>query len=283
MTTGAESSRVLLGAQGLMTTLISWPRLDLARATLPAGEVHILAAMLDVGDATLDFCRALLSPEERERADRLHFPHHRARFIASHGLLRSVLATYGGTSSDGLRLDAGPHGKPTLEGLRFNLSHSGSMALVAVGGAIEVGVDVEAERRVEDLERIAARTFKPSEYAALMTLPPILRQHAFFLCWTRKEAYVKALGLGLAADLTSFEVSCTPGSPATLAIDGEPAGRWSIHHLAPAPGYVGAVIAAAAEVRVRAFQVDLADLVARPRDPRPPSDRPSRRAVPRLR
>jgi 4'-phosphopantetheinyl transferase len=148
-----------------------------------------------------------------------------------------------------MRFAYGPKGKPDLApgsavgGIRFNVAHAGGLALVAVTRGREVGVDLEQVRDV-DVEGIAERFFSAREVAALRRLPPAIRAEAFFRCWTRKEAYVKATGDGLSAGLEQFDVSLLPGDPAAmLAHRGDPSevGRWSLRDLAPAPGYVGAL------------------------------------------
>lgn len=127
--------------------------------------------------------------------------------------------------------------------LRFNVSRSGGLGLLAVVPGVEVGVDVERVRPFPELERVASRFFSPGEVGRLRRLPPSLRVDAFYRVWTRKEAFLKARGEGLTRPLASFEVSVEPGrAPRILRIDGpdEP-DRWILLHLAPAPGYVGAV------------------------------------------
>jgi 4'-phosphopantetheinyl transferase len=190
----------------------------------------------------------LLGAEERARAERFHFARDRDRYVASHGMLRSVLGRYAGQPGPALRFAAGPHGKPALalpagSDLRFNLSHSGDLALLAVARGREVGVDVEQVAERAWME-VARRFFSSREQSLLAELPDGARPEAFFRCWTRKEAYIKARGLGLHANLTAFDVSLAPGEPAALlrAAD-DPVGPegWQLVDLAPAPGYAGAL------------------------------------------
>jgi len=144
----------------------------------------------------------------------------------------------------------GPKGKPEVAGdssrrrLRFNVSHSHGLALYAVTYDLEIGVDVERIRLDLDSEKIPERFFSPREAAALRELPAEVRQEAFYTCWTRKEAHLKAIGKGITLRLDQFEVSLTPGEPAALlSIHGDPKGasHWSLKALDLGPGYAGAI------------------------------------------
>jgi 4'-phosphopantetheinyl transferase len=165
--------------------------------------------------------------------------------------VRVLLAGYVGIPAASLTFRIGPHGKPALDGsaacagLEFNLSHSGDLALCAVTRARAVGVDVEAIRPDFATSEVARRFFAPAEVAALEALPPGERVAGFFACWTRKEAYIKARGTGIALGLDRFEVSLAPGRPAALlATRDEPAAalRWRLVALAPGEGYAGALV-----------------------------------------
>lgn len=191
-----------------------------------------------------------LTKEELERADRFHFQRHRAHFIVARGLLRTILSRYLKIEPRRLRFRYGPKGKPELagdtsrRGLRFNISHSHGLALYAVTDDRQIGVDVERIRPDVTGEKIAERFFCPREAATLRELPAEVRQQAFYTCWTRKEAYLKAIGKGITLRLDQFEVSVTPGEPAVLlSINGDPkeASYWSLKELDPEPGYVGAL------------------------------------------
>jgi 4'-phosphopantetheinyl transferase len=191
----------------------------------------------------------VLSADERDRAARFHFDRDRRRFMAGRGLLRLILARYLDRPPGSLRLSYGPRGKPALAEsrgtppLRFNVSHAAGLALYAVGRDRELGVDVE--RIAPELEAgIAERFFSPREVAALARVPPDRRSESFFACWTRKEAYVKAKGDGLALGLDQFDVSLAPGEPAALLhVDGDPGEtvRWSLLALDPGTGYAAAL------------------------------------------
>lgn len=231
------------------TTTQEWP--------LEEAEVHVWRASLPVPPAELARYRDLLDPEERARTDRFRFPRHRDRFLAARATLRLILARYTMENPAGLRFEYGPHGKPSLAGeheLRFNMSHSGDLALYAVARAREVGVDLERHRDDVECDQIAHRFFSPAEVAALLALPAEVRRPAFFRCWSRKEAYIKALGTGLALPLDQFDVSLAPGEPARLLQTyhaPETADRWSMWELHPGAGYAGALVAEGQGLQVR--------------------------------
>jgi 4'-phosphopantetheinyl transferase len=200
---------------------------------------------------------AQLSEEERERAGRFVFPADQRRYGAAHGQLRQVLAAYLGGSPAQLAFHLGPQGKPRLAArseLSFNLSHSGDLGLLAVSFGREVGIDTEAIRPVPDLDGLVARCFSGSERSALASVPEELRLTVFFEAWTRKEAFLKALGDGLSRPLQSFDVSLLPGQPARLlSLDGDPAASraFALRALRPGSGFVGAVAVQGPEARLR--------------------------------
>lgn len=218
--------------------------------TLEKNEVHVWRASLKLPGPEVQALHHSLTKEELERADRFHFQRHRAHFIVARGLLRTILSRYLKIEPRRLRFRYGPKGKPELagdtsrRGLRFNISHSHGLALYAVTDDRQIGVDVERIRPDVTGEKIAERFFCPREAATLRELPAEVRQQAFYTCWTRKEAYLKAIGKGITLRLDQFEVSVTPGEPAVLlSINGDPkeASYWSLKELDPEPGYVGAL------------------------------------------
>jgi 4'-phosphopantetheinyl transferase len=229
---------------------------------LPDSHVHIWRASLDVAPALLETLCGTLAADERARAARFRFARDRARFIAGRGVLRAILARYLERAPGAITFRYGPSGKPALhdengsDDLRFNVSHAGGVALYAMTRGREIGVDIEATRTEIETERIAARFFSPREIATLRSLPPEQRHDAFFRCWTRKEAYVKARGAGITTALDAFDVSLAPDEPAAiLAIrEAGAAGHWSLHHLVPGPGAVGAVAVAGERVQVACWQ-----------------------------
>jgi 4'-phosphopantetheinyl transferase len=170
-----------------------------------------------------------LSWEERARANRFHFAIHREHFVVARGILRYLLSHYVEIPASRIRFTEGPHGKPELaEKPRygFNVTHSGGLAMYAVSDLREVGIDVEQHREMDDLAGIARRFFAPDEVDALEQLSPEDRQAAFFRCWSRKEAVVKAIGAGLSLPLDSFCVSLGE-QPDPLVQGRLPGGMWT--------------------------------------------------------
>lgn len=217
---------------------------------LAADEVRVWQASLTDSPgsaAQLGF----LSPAEVARADRFRHPRRRSAFLVARTMVRSVVAHELGADPRALRFAIGPHGKPSLEppnAVHFNLSHSGDVILVAVAGH-EVGVDVERIKPTIDHASIARRFFSSLENRQLASLPPPLRSAAFFAAWTRKEALVKAWGVGLSLPFDCFDVSVFPDRPAQFLRAREGPGRlgrWSVHELEPGPGYAAAVAVAVA-------------------------------------
>lgn len=222
---------------------------------LGPNEIHVWRAQLDAFLARLPELAASLAPDEIERAERFAFPQLRQRFIIGRGLLRAILARYLQLPPSELRFGYTTYGKPFLipeqagpAGLSFNLAHSDSMALYAVTYDRAVGVDIERQDRAIDVEGIAKRYFSPAECAAVMAAPPHLRYEAFYRCWTRKEAFIKAHGAGLSLPLHSFQVSVGADEPPrVLSVDGSPeaAQRWSLWDIADSPAYAAALVAEA--------------------------------------
>lgn len=217
---------------------------------LKAGEVHVWRASLYVSGDRLDVLAGHLDEGELAQAERFRFDEDRRRFLASHGYLREVLGSYLGVSPHDVRFTNDEHGKPTLAGasarnpIRFNMSHCKSTALYAVSLGREVGIDVEDIRPETADAAVARRFFAEAEAAALEALPQAERTAAFFACWTRKEAFLKARGLGLMAPLDAFEVSLLPDEPAAIkstAFDPREASRWTLLSLCPGEGLAAAL------------------------------------------
>jgi len=217
---------------------------------LAPDAVHVWRIALAISDAELATRSGVLTADELARAARFHFERDQRRWIAARGAVRSLLAGYAGVPPTFVRFRVGPHGKPSLEvpagtGLEFNVSHSSELAVCAVSPGRAVGVDVEAIRPDFATLSMARRFFAPAEAAALAALPQNAQTEAFFACWSRKEAYIKARGTGIALGLDRFEVSLQPGSPAAiLATHDEPDAveRWRLIALAPGDGYAGALV-----------------------------------------
>jgi 4'-phosphopantetheinyl transferase len=210
-------------------------------------EVHVLSLALEPFYAAAEALAASLDAGERARAAHMVRADDQTRFVVAHGLLRHVLAAYLDKAAAALRFDAGPHGKPRLRhpsvDLRFNLSHAGEQALIAVAVGREVGVDVEVERPIDELE-LATRFFSATEIAALARATD--RRGSFYRCWTRKESFIKALGQGLSFPLSGFAVSLEPdGEQLLLTCDEAPSqlARWTTRTVPVPSGYAAAVTA----------------------------------------
>jgi 4'-phosphopantetheinyl transferase len=230
------------------------PRSPVSPLGFRPGEIHVWSIRLDPAPATVERLERLLSPDERERAGRFRFEKHRRQYAVGRGALRTLLAGYLGEQVGGrpeaIRFRYGHRGKPFLEppldagGLQFNLSNSDELALAGFVIGPEIGVDVEYLKPMPDCEQISERFFSESERQVLRGIPGARKEETFFNCWTRKEAYLKAVGEGLAAPLDSFDVTLAPGDPPRmLSLEGdfERAARWFFHHLLPAERYIGAV------------------------------------------
>jgi 4'-phosphopantetheinyl transferase len=211
-------------------------------------EVHVWKVGLLVPDREVLERAALLSVDERERSSRFRFGCHARRFIVTRATLRAILAKYVGGPAAEIRFHYGKSGKPRLhtpEGnIRFNLSHSEEYAVFAVSRGREVGVDLEWMKEDKDLERLSQRFFSPHEQGAIAQLPAARQTHAFYRCWTCKEAYIKATGDGLALPLNQFDVCADPLQPANLIAtrpDASEAIRWSLRDLAVPDGFAGAI------------------------------------------
>ena len=240
----------------------SWcspPRLTMLRCE----EVHIWRAALYREVSDVQGLLSTLTEDEQARARCFHFQRDRERFIIARGLLREILGRYLGAAPGQLQFCYGIHGKPALAGrygtgdLRFNLTHSYGLTLLAVTRGREIGIDMERIRVDFPCLEIADRFFSPREAAALRTLPVEHRDRAFFTCWTRKEAYLKAKGDGLAASLAQFDVSLAPTEPAALLRteeDPQEACRWSVQELAPGPGYVASLVVEGCSWQLRCWR-----------------------------
>jgi 4'-phosphopantetheinyl transferase len=238
------------------------PRLPSPGLALPAGEIQLWSVRLDPAPEQVERLGRPLAEDEWERARRFRFEVHRRRYVVGRGVLRLLLAAYLDLPPAEVRFVYGPRGKPFLDpaqaagGLSFNLSNSDELALVGLVRDVEIGVDIELVKPMSDLEAIAERFFSASERDCLRGLPPEQKPTAFFNCWTRKEAYLKAVGEGLAAPLDSFDVTLAPGDPPRmLTLRGDPvaAQRWTLHHLLPADGYIGAVAMAGPRLPLRTW------------------------------
>jgi 4'-phosphopantetheinyl transferase len=220
-----------------------------AATAIATGDVHVWRIGLDRSDTSQ--LGTVLSPDERTRAARFYFERDRARFVVARAALRHILGDYLGIPPAEMAFVYGTHGKPSLAApwfdLCFNLSHSRAVGLCAVTRGRAIGVDVEQIRPLDDADALAEHLFSPRERASLRRLSGERKLRGFFNAWTRKEAFIKALGDGLSHPLESFDVSLAPGAPARLeSIDGDPvaAARWSLSALDVDPVHPAAVVVA---------------------------------------
>jgi len=221
-----------------------------ANACPPAPSVQgaeVVVGYLDPKPDAVRNAADLLSDSELQRASRFVREEDSGRFILGRAMLRRLLAARLRVAPSDVELTVGPHGKPALRrsGLRFNVSHCGQVATFGFSWEREIGIDVEAVRPVPDADSIARQFFSPTEVDAYFALASADRPLAFFNCWTRKEAFVKALGDGLGFGLERFDVSLHPGDPARLLrVDDKPGEKcgWLLGEFHPAPGFVGAVV-----------------------------------------
>jgi 4'-phosphopantetheinyl transferase len=202
--------------------------------SLPTGAIHVWRINLT---AVPTDQITLLSDDEQARSARFHKPTDRAAFVAARSTLRRLLGHYLNQAPKTLMFRYGPQGKPAMDGLEFNLSHTAGWALVAVSADRAVGIDLEALRPVPELARLTARFFSPSEHRAIAQLPPEQREPAFFRYWTCKEAYLKGTGTGL-GQIQTAEIQFAPAQLVNPGLQ-----PWTLFELAPGPGLVGALAA----------------------------------------
>ena len=229
-----------------------------ASLTLTTGEVHVWRLALDQPESVVAEFRATLEADELERAGRFYFEKHRRHFVVGRGGLRQVLARYLDVKPEEFHFSYGTYGKPALvsEGLRFNMSHSHGVALFAVARHREVGVDVEHIRADFATEDIARRFFSRAEVAAFNALEKEEQVGAFFRCWTRKEAYIKAIGRGLSEPLDAFDVTLAPGEAAALlrAERGD-ASRWAMFNIDAGDDFAAALAVETPVSQIRLWQL----------------------------
>ena len=219
---------------------------------LPRHEIHIWHQNLTWGFAVTEALGQLLSPDELQRAGRFRFDQDRKEYILTRGTLRVVLGSYLDVAPKELRFAYSEYGRPRLtaesaaNALDFNISHSHGVALLAFAQERRIGIDVEKVRRDFETSEIAERFFSEAERTALRELQREQRHQAFFLCWSRKEAFIKALGEGLSHPLDQFDVSLAPGAPAALLAtrpDSQEVRRWMLRNI-EVPGDYAAALAA---------------------------------------
>lgn len=211
---------------------------------LTDSEVQVWSSSLDISDANLDVCRQILSKDEFQRATRFHFEKDRKHFVASRGILRFLLGAYAKIPPAQIRFDYGEKGKPFVAGtptdLRFNVSHSHGRALWGFTLHRRFGLDLEYTEREVDIDAVAQRFFSAKEWNAMKDLSFEERKTCFFNCWTRKEAFVKALGDGLTFGLSAFDVTVFQQAKITRIDGPEKPQDWTLQALTLADGYAGA-------------------------------------------
>ena len=218
---------------------------------LSINDVHVWRVSLDQADRRVQRLQQILSDDERRRAERFHFDRDRRRYIVRRGTLRLIIGDYMDEEPSRLQFLSGFRGKPYFIDrlgnfpLQFNVAHSKEIALYAFTSRQEIGIDVEYVRDMPDAEKIAQTTYSPLENKTLQSLPEYQKQEAFFNCWVRKEAYIKAIGNGLYHGMDRFDVSLAPGEPARLvSVEGSAAQAfdWFMKSLIPEDGYVAALV-----------------------------------------
>ena len=225
--------------------------------SLETGEVHVWRIELEQPGSVLEKFRSTLETDELERASRFHFDKHRNSFVVARGFLRYVLSRYLECKPETLRFSYGDYGKPALDGrLHFNMSHSHRVALLAITEDRQIGVDVEHIRADFATEDIARRFFSHSEVESFNSLPQEEQVAAFFRCWTRKEAFIKATGKGLSQPLDKFDVTLAPGmAAALLRVDEDDASRWSMSDIDVGSDYAGALVVEGSISKLRWWRV----------------------------
>ena len=239
-----------------MKPTVNWQSAP-SQLRLVDNDVHVWRADLDLTADELSKLLPFLNAPEQNRAGRFVFERDRTRFVAARSTLRLLVARYLNTSPKTIEFSYGPQGKPALQAnshLRFNLAHSDGLALYAFSLDRELGIDVESERRFPNMENgeIVQTHFSRKEQSEFYPLDPKLQDQAFYLGWTRKEAYLKARGEGLQIPLQSFDVSLTPGGPVTLRSDD--AARWQLHSFCPEPDFVAALVVEGRNCRLSYWQ-----------------------------
>ncbi len=218
--------------------------------SLKNNEVHVWRASLDIADSQIEILSGALSHNERTRSEKYHFERDQKRFIAGRGILRNILSRYLKTEPEEIVFSSNAHGKPFLSDacnnkeISFNLSHAHDLALYAVTAKRRVGIDLEYIQQAFQWEAIVERFFSPGEQAEIWTLPEKERCRAFYTYWTRKEAFLKAQGLGLTNDIKEVDVNFkSEGSAPLLKLNRAPdkADCWELHDLYPGFGYAGAL------------------------------------------
>jgi 4'-phosphopantetheinyl transferase len=243
-----------------MDTIQTW-ELPPAHLSLGEQEVHVWCITVDAATSAFASGQAVLTADEVAKVQRFVFERDRTRALITRALLRILAGRYLQTSPTLLRFTANPYGKPALASpglpLQFNLSHSANLVLYAFAWQRSLGIDVEYMRTTIDDDELAEYCFSSFERETLSGLSQDEKHVAFYNCWTRKEAYIKARGLGLSLPLNLFDVSLLPGEAAALLRSREDpveVQRWSMQQLAPGAGYAGALVVEGTDWQLRCWR-----------------------------
>lgn len=219
---------------------------------LESGEVHLWLTSTLMDENRLKLIESFLLDEEIARANRFHFDRDRRQFVIARGLLRMFLESYSGVSYKRQTVfQKGQHGKPYAANseVMFNVAHTGNYVLIGFSRGVDLGVDIEMMEPQRDFLAIAERYFSTAEQSALRELEDSDVATGFYNAWTRKEAFLKAVGVGLSDHLHGFDVSLSPYEEARIvsirpidpAWKGETASQWSLFALDAAPDVAGAL------------------------------------------
>ena len=236
---------------------------------LPERQIHIWSFPTKASPYSVATFEGALVPEERDRALRFRFDHLYTSFVIVHGVLRHLLGHYLDCNPTEVAFAYGVRGKPALASssrIQFNLTHSGDLAVIAVTLRREIGVDVEQIRPLSHIQQIANQLFCPEEAFEVISAPQTEREIAFFRCWTRKEAFIKATGDGLSAPLSSFRVTVQRDAPARfvhIQQNATEAAAWTLHDLHVAVDYAAALAYRDQRRPVRLFSVLAEELIAK--------------------
>jgi len=216
-------------------------------------EIHIWIAKFQPEDNVSGRTVSILSPAELKRAEAFRFSEDRMRYIQAHSVLRRILSSYSGSDPESLEYETNAHGKPYLKGshrIFFNLSHTRDMMAVAVSAEKEIGVDIEKQDDMDDMDGVARQFMSNEELQWMEKLRHDFRKRFFYLCWVRKEALLKAVGIGLGDHLRRITATKAPDEENIAVLLDDRFGRWRMETFDPSYGHIGAVcIESAADIK----------------------------------